>query len=175
MATIGGWLGPDPLADFIPKICGLILCADPGGGGGGGGAGDICDLCLGGGGRGLDLDLFDHFQHFPGGYTPPQGVTPVPRCDEWESVGPVNAAGRMTALAVHPTTPSVVYAGSAAGGVFKSTDGGSTWIAPWQDQLSLALRALAIAPRDPQVVYASTGEWTRARPAPNNHLPGGGR
>ena len=46
------------------------------------------------------------------------------------SLGPTNGAGRMTALAPHPTDSATrSYAGSAGGGVWKSTDAGATWIA----------------------------------------------
>lgn len=45
----------------------------------------------------------------------------------WIPAGPTNIPGRIPTLAVHPSEPSTIYAGSAAGGVFKSTDFGSTW------------------------------------------------
>src|SRR4051812_16183038 len=45
----------------------------------------------------------------------------------WTSKGPLGGNG--TALAVDPTTPTTVYAGTSGGGLFKSTDGGVTWSA----------------------------------------------
>ncbi|MBI5645425.1 MAG: T9SS type A sorting domain-containing protein [Ignavibacteriae bacterium] len=78
----------------------------------------------------------------------------------WSSIGPTNIAGRIRALAVDPNTPSTLYAGSAAGGVFKSTDGGGTWRATMDALPALAIGAIACDARDPRIVYAGTGEAT---------------
>jgi hypothetical protein len=43
----------------------------------------------------------------------------------WTSIGP--AGGSIYTLAIDPTTPTTLYAGTAFSGLFKSTDGGSTW------------------------------------------------
>ena len=67
-------------------------------------------------------------------------------------------SGRITSLAIDPSNSDVVYAGSAGGGVWKTTDGGSTWNPLSDNQLTLAIGALAIDPRVPQTVYAGTGE-----------------
>ena len=67
-------------------------------------------------------------------------------------------SGRITSLAIDPSNSDVVYAGSAGGGVWKTTDGGSTWNPLSDNQLTLAIGALAIDPRAPQTVYAGTGE-----------------
>lgn len=78
----------------------------------------------------------------------------------WSSLGPTNIAGRIRALVVDPKTPTTLYAGSAAGGVFKSTDGGLTWRAMMDALPALAIGALACDARDPHIVYAGTGEAT---------------
>ncbi|MES1240652.1 MAG: hypothetical protein ABUT39_03440 [Acidobacteriota bacterium] len=78
----------------------------------------------------------------------------------WVTIGPRNVNGRVKCLAVHPTDPQTVYAGSASGGVWKSVDGGESWDPLWDGEESLAVGALAIAPTDPTVIYAATGEWT---------------
>jgi len=78
--------------------------------------------------------------------------------DGWVSLGPSNGAGRMTALAPHPTTDGTILAGAASGGVWKTTDQGSTW-RPLTDGLSdLSVGALAYAPSNPEVVYLGSGE-----------------
>jgi hypothetical protein len=78
--------------------------------------------------------------------------------DGWISLGPVNGAGRASSLAPHPTNPSIVLAGSASGGVWKTVDGGETWY-PTTDGLSdLAVGAVAFAPSDPDIVYLGSGE-----------------
>lgn len=78
----------------------------------------------------------------------------------WVTIGPRNVNGRVKCLAVHPTDPQTVYAGSASGGVWKSIDGGESWNPLWDSEESLAIGALAIAPTNPNVIYAATGEWT---------------
>src|SRR5579871_5660404 len=68
------------------------------------------------------------------------------------------AAGRVTALAVDPRNASVAYLGAAGGGVWKTTDGGQNWQPLTDDQASLAIGSIALAPSNPDVVYVGTGE-----------------
>jgi uncharacterized repeat protein (TIGR01451 family) len=94
----------------------------------------------------------------------------------WTDIGPapINGgqvpgggavAGRITGLATDPTNVNIIYAASAGGGVWKTTDGGTTW-APLTDNLTDSsgnpipdfMGAVAVAPSAPQVVYAGTGE-----------------
>jgi hypothetical protein len=76
----------------------------------------------------------------------------------WLPMGPRNINGRIKCLAVHPTNGQILYAGSAAGGVWKTTDGGQSWTPTMHDEESLAIGAIAIDPSDPDTVYAGTGE-----------------
>lgn len=68
-----------------------------------------------------------------------------------------NASGRVTSLVVSPTNANTVFAGSAGGGVWKTTDGGSHWTALTDQQSSLAIGALAVDASG-QNLYAGTGE-----------------
>src|SRR5204862_5471156 len=61
-------------------------------------------------------------------------------------------------IAVHPTDPLTIYIGAAQGGVWKTTNGGTTWTALTDGQCSLAMGSVAIDPVNPQIVYAGTGE-----------------
>ena len=76
----------------------------------------------------------------------------------WRLVGP-HRGGRVVAVAGHPTEPMTFYFGACAGGVWKTTDGGTYW-----ENVSdgffetAAVGALAVAPSDPNVLYAGTGE-----------------
>ena len=79
----------------------------------------------------------------------------------WTSNGP--AGERIQALAIDPTSPSTLYAGSSRGGVFKSTDGGGSWSAvnsglthPNLGGRLPVVNALAINPLTPSTVYAGT-------------------
>jgi len=85
----------------------------------------------------------------------------------WASLGPKptntgyaypTTAGRITALAVDPTSSSTVYAGAADGGVWKSTNSGTTWTPMTDTQSSLSTGAIAIAPSNHQTIYVGTGE-----------------
>jgi photosystem II stability/assembly factor-like uncharacterized protein len=65
--------------------------------------------------------------------------------------------GAVMHLAAHPTDPAVVYAGTYAHGVYRSTDGGLTWtpLGTWPAGLRL-WAGIVLDPRDPSVVYAGT-------------------
>src|SRR5262245_15540373 len=49
----------------------------------------------------------------------------------WECLGPRNVAGRVTSLVIHPGDRNCWSAGSAAGGVWLTTDAGKTWNQTW--------------------------------------------
>jgi hypothetical protein len=76
----------------------------------------------------------------------------------WIPTGPRNITGRVRALAAHPTDPTIMYAGSASGGVFKSVDGGETWSPSWAEDASSAIGGVSICRDHPEVVWAATGE-----------------
>ena len=72
-------------------------------------------------------------------------------------LGPV-VGNRVASIAGVPGDPSIYYAGAASGGVWKTTDGGIRWV-PVSDSMPVtAIGALAVAPSDPNVVWAGTGE-----------------
>ncbi len=76
----------------------------------------------------------------------------------WEALGPGNIGGRTRALLIHPTNPRIMYAAGVSGGVWKTTDEGRRWF-PLNDLLpNLAVSALAMDPRNPEIIYAGTGE-----------------
>ncbi len=67
-------------------------------------------------------------------------------------------SGRVRAIGVHPTNPDIVYIGAASGGLWKTTNGGTSWSDLSQDFATSAFGAIAIDPSNPNVVYAGTGE-----------------
>src|SRR4051795_5906966 len=72
-------------------------------------------------------------------------------------LGPV-VGNRVASIAGVPGDPSIYYAGAASGGVWKTTDGGGHWN-PVSDSMPVAaIGALAVAPSDPTIVWAGTGE-----------------
>ncbi len=77
---------------------------------------------------------------------------------QWQQVGPKNVGGRVTALAVNPNNPDIIIAGAAAGGIFKTTNGGITWSPKTDFMLSLSIGALRMDPNNSQIIYCGTGE-----------------
>jgi len=76
--------------------------------------------------------------------------------------GSPSDSGRVTALAVDPTNKDIVYLGAAEGGLWKSTNGGTTWTALTDSQPSLAVGSIAIDPTNSQTIYVGTGEGDNA-------------
>jgi photosystem II stability/assembly factor-like uncharacterized protein len=76
----------------------------------------------------------------------------------WTNVGPFNQGGRATSIAVDPNDSDHVWVGVAAGGVFESTDAGTTWAPVFDGQPVLPVGALAAHPVDSNIVYVGTGE-----------------
>ncbi len=98
-------------------------------------------------------------------YSPVNGLFKT-QAYAWSGFGPGpmqsgnygNVSGRITCLAVDPTNSSVVYAGAADGGLWKSTDGGTTWTALTDNFPRLASGAVAVDPSNPNNIYYGTGE-----------------
>ena len=86
----------------------------------------------------------------------------------WTGIGPSGidmllnnwgiVSGRVRAVAVHPTDPDILYIGAASGGIWKTTDGGNTWLDIGAGLASLSFGAIAIDPANPETVYAGSGE-----------------
>ena len=77
----------------------------------------------------------------------------------WRSIGPFRG-GRVLAVTGVMGDPHTYYFGGVGGGVWKATDGGLTW-RPMTDKtkdMSASIGAIAVAPSDPNVIYAGTGE-----------------
>lgn len=99
------------------------------------------------------------------------GVT-VPQAQQWTSIGPRGLygdngffgslpqldAGRVPALAFHPTDRYTLYAGTSAGGVWKSTNEGASWVPLTDTECSLTTGAIVVDPVNPEIVYVGTGE-----------------
>ena len=76
---------------------------------------------------------------------------------EYRLVGPA-AGGRVSRVAGVPGDPLVFYAATAAGGVWKTTNGGRSWSAIFDDQPVSSIGSVAVAPSDPNVVWVGSGE-----------------
>ena len=76
----------------------------------------------------------------------------------WTWRGPGNVGGRVRSLVIHPTSPQTMWAGSVAGGIWKTTDGGASWSALDDFMANLTVSTMVIDPTNPSVLYAGTGE-----------------
>jgi photosystem II stability/assembly factor-like uncharacterized protein len=103
-----------------------------------------------------------------------QPVPPVPVLNEskdpvlkgfvWRSIGPANMGGRIDDIAVDENNPSTIYIGLATGGIWKTTNNGTTWT-PIFDKYKTpdgmpihSIGDLALAPSNPNILYVGTGE-----------------
>ncbi|MBM4195350.1 MAG: hypothetical protein FJ202_13380, partial [Gemmatimonadetes bacterium] len=80
------------------------------------------------------------------------------RALKWRSIGPVNNAGRIAAIAGVPGDPSTYYVGAAAGGIAKTTNGGVTFRQVFDREDNASIGDIAISRSDPNVIYVGTGE-----------------
>jgi photosystem II stability/assembly factor-like uncharacterized protein len=76
---------------------------------------------------------------------------------KWRLVGPFRG-GRALAVAGIRGDSNTYYFGSAAGGVWKTTDGGNQWLPIFDHEPISSIGAIAVAPSDPNVIYVGTGE-----------------
>jgi photosystem II stability/assembly factor-like uncharacterized protein len=76
---------------------------------------------------------------------------------KWRLIGPFRG-GRAVAVAGIPGNATTFYFGAVDGGVWQTTDAGVVWKPIFDSQHVASIGALAVAPSDPQVIYAGTGE-----------------
>ncbi len=74
------------------------------------------------------------------------------------AVGPAGMSGRITAIDVHPQDRDMIYAGSASGGLWKSTNGGVSFEPIFDGEKYLSIGAVAVSDANPNIVWAGTGE-----------------
>lgn len=77
---------------------------------------------------------------------------------EWREIGPALPGGRVASVAGSSDNPKLYVLGSAGGGVWKSTDGAETWQPVFEKEKVSAIGAVAIDPKNDDVIWAGTGE-----------------
>lgn len=97
--------------------------------------------------------------------SPPPSPSPAPRVDELalkglaaRPIGPAVMGGRISELALDPKDPFTFYVALGTGGILKTTDDGVTFSGVFENEKVAAVGAVAVAPSDPKVVWAGTGE-----------------
>jgi len=78
---------------------------------------------------------------------------------DWRHIGPAAFGGRIDDVEAVPDRPWIIFVGAASGGIFKSVNQGVTWKPVFDEEGgTLSIGDLAIAPSDPNIVWAGTGE-----------------
>ncbi len=76
---------------------------------------------------------------------------------KWRQIGPFRG-GRVLAVTGVPGDPNTYYFGAVAGGIFKSTNGGLSWIPTFDHEAISSIGAIAVADSDHNILYAGSGE-----------------
>ena len=78
--------------------------------------------------------------------------------NRWTALGPSNVGGRVRAILLDPRDPNRIFVGTASGGIWRSTNGGTTFSPITDFSANLTIGAMAIDPTNPDVMYAGSGE-----------------
>jgi photosystem II stability/assembly factor-like uncharacterized protein len=76
----------------------------------------------------------------------------------WRCLGPANPGGRIDDFAVVEINPSIIYVGTASGGVWKTSNNGVTWIPVFDNQETSSIGDVTISQANPDIVWVGTGE-----------------
>ena len=76
----------------------------------------------------------------------------------WRSIGPANMSGRISDIEAVENDFATVFVASASGGVFKSTNAGTTWTPIFDKYGSASIGDIAIYQKNPDVIWVGTGE-----------------
>ena len=76
----------------------------------------------------------------------------------FRAIGPATPSGRIDDVAVLESDPSTFYVATATSGIYKTTNAGTTFTPVFDHEGSASVGDVAIAPTDPNLVWAGTGE-----------------
>ena len=91
---------------------------------------------------------------------------------DWVSLGPVVNSARADVVQLDATHPGTMYVGFGSGGLWKTINNGVSWECIFQEQASLGIGDMELAPSDPNIIYVGTGE--NLKKPRNFTLPGTG-
>ena len=77
---------------------------------------------------------------------------------ELRNIGPAINGGRIADIEFHPEDQSTWYVGVGSGGVWKTTNAGTTWNPIFDDQSSYSIGSVVVDPNNPNTVWVGTGE-----------------
>ncbi|MCW5960536.1 MAG: hypothetical protein KIS76_10275 [Pyrinomonadaceae bacterium] len=96
-----------------------------------------------------------------------EGFGPAGQANTWSPVGPMPTAGagpggavsgRINEIAISPANNQLILVAGGTGGVWRSTNGGTSFSPVSDNQVDLAVGSIAFAPSDPNIVYAGMGD-----------------
>ena len=77
---------------------------------------------------------------------------------KWTIQGPGNIGARANTIAVHPLNENIVFTGYSSGGLWRTIDGGATWLPVFDDQLWPSIGDVTFDPSNPSTIYVGTGD-----------------
>jgi hypothetical protein len=95
----------------------------------------------------------------------------------WSFLGPLNVngsgympgIGRINCFIIHPSNANIIYIGASHGGIWKTTNGGTSWANTSPDIPLLAITDLAFDPNNANIIYALTGDGDAGPPSIRGH------
>jgi len=77
---------------------------------------------------------------------------------ELRGIGPALMSGRIADIAVHPEDASMWYVAAGSGGVWKTTNAGTSWKPIFDDEDSYSIGCVTLDPSHPEIVWVGSGE-----------------
>ena len=77
---------------------------------------------------------------------------------EFRNLGPALTAGRIADIAIHPTDENIMYIAVGSGGVWKTTNSGTTWQPVFDQQNSYSIGCITLDPGNPNTIWVGSGE-----------------
>jgi photosystem II stability/assembly factor-like uncharacterized protein len=106
--------------------------------------------------------LFNEYRLYKNQHTQKSGQSVT--AANWSFMGPAvvpangGGAGRLNCMEFDPANTNIIWAGAACGGLWKSTNGGSTWSSNTDLLPSLSISEIVINPSNTQIMYLATGD-----------------
>ena len=94
----------------------------------------------------------------PAGPPVNQSDDPLLKAFRWRSIGPASMGGRVDDIAVVESNPFIIYVGFATGGVWKTTNNGTTWTPIFDTSATSSIGDIAVSQSNPNIVWVGTGE-----------------
>jgi photosystem II stability/assembly factor-like uncharacterized protein len=84
----------------------------------------------------------------------------------WREIGPAVMGGRIADIAVNESDPAIFYVAVASGGLWRTTNHGTTWEPLFDEQPTASLGDVTLAPSNPNVIWVGTGEPQNRQSSP---------